>query len=319
MSDLILFWHRRDLRISDNIGLAKARQMTPKVIGVFCLDLNILERDDIAPARVTYMIGCLQELQRSYQQASSQLLILKGQPQQAIPQLAASLKAKAVVWNWDVEPYSQQRDTQVKEALQEKGIQTHQFWDQILHNPDEIKTKSSNSPYTVYTPFWKQWIQLPKAEPAAKLEKAESLSETEQEQAKNAGVIDLPTAKDLGFIWQNELLLEPGEQAALEKLKEFCSKAIYDYGEQRNYPAIDGTSKLSAALKFGAVSIRTVWQAVTEASHQSRSDETDKNIQTWQHELAWREFYQHAMYHFPSLAEGPYRETFQDFPWENNE
>ncbi|MBD2312214.1 deoxyribodipyrimidine photo-lyase [Desertifilum sp. FACHB-1129] len=319
MSDLILFWHRRDLRITDNIGLAKSRQMTPKVIGVFCLDLNILERDDIAPARVTYMIGCLQELQRSYQQAGSQLLILKGQPAQAIPQLADSLQAKAVVWNWDVEPYAQQRDTKVKEALQEKGIQTHHFWDQLLHNPDEIKTKSSNSPYTVYTPFWKQWIQLPKAEPHAKLEKAEALTETEQEQAKKADAIDLPTAKDLGFIWQNDLLLEPGEQAALDQLKEFCSKGIYNYGEQRNFPGTDGTSKLSAALKFGAIGIRTVWDAVMEASYDSRSDETQKNIQTWQHELAWREFYQHAMYHFPNLAEGPYRSEWQDFPWENNQ
>ena len=57
MSDLILFWHRRDLRLSDNIGLAAARAKSQKVVGVFCLDPNILERDDVAPARVTYMIG----------------------------------------------------------------------------------------------------------------------------------------------------------------------------------------------------------------------------------------------------------------------
>ena len=59
MSDLILFWHRRDLRISDNIGLAAARKRTQKVVGVFCLDPNILERDDVAPARMVYMIGSL--------------------------------------------------------------------------------------------------------------------------------------------------------------------------------------------------------------------------------------------------------------------
>ena len=63
---MIIFWHRRDLRISDNIGLAAARQQTPKVLGIFCLDPNILERDDIAPARVTYLLGCLFEIVRSY-------------------------------------------------------------------------------------------------------------------------------------------------------------------------------------------------------------------------------------------------------------
>ncbi|NES68514.1 MAG: deoxyribodipyrimidine photolyase, partial [Okeania sp. SIO2D1] len=63
MSNLILFWHRRDLRISDNIGLTQASQQNQKVVGIFCLDQNILKRDDIAPARITYMIGCLQHLQ----------------------------------------------------------------------------------------------------------------------------------------------------------------------------------------------------------------------------------------------------------------
>lgn len=62
MADLILFWHRRDLRISDNVGLSAARARTPRVVGVFCLDPNILNRDDIAPARITFMVGCLQAL-----------------------------------------------------------------------------------------------------------------------------------------------------------------------------------------------------------------------------------------------------------------
>ena len=67
MSDLILFWHRRDLRICDNIGLAAARQQSSKVVGIFCLDRNILDSDDVAPARVTYMIGCLQKLSATLQ------------------------------------------------------------------------------------------------------------------------------------------------------------------------------------------------------------------------------------------------------------
>jgi deoxyribodipyrimidine photo-lyase len=51
----------------------------------------------------------------------------------------------------------------------------------------------------------------------------------------------------------------------------------------------------------------------------TRSDEARQNIQTWQQELAWREFYQHALHFFPDLAQGPYREQWKRFPWENNE
>lgn len=318
MSDLILFWHRNDLRISDNIGLAEARKKSPKVVGIFCLDPNILERDDVAPARVSYMIGCLQELAQSYEQLGSQLLVLKGEPSQIIPALARSLKAIAVFWNLDVEPYSKIRDGEVTEALQEKGIEVKNFWDRLLHAPGEVLTQSDN-PYTVYTPFWKNWSQQNKQSPLPELENIEGLSKKESSVAKEAGAISLPTAKDLGYVWENPLLLAPGEKAAQERLAQFCDAAIAEYGEQRDFPGSDGTSQLSAALKFGAIGIRSVWQAANEVYRNSRSDESRDSIETWQKELAWREFYQHCLYFFPELAEGPYREPFKAFPWDNNE
>lgn len=318
MSELVLFWHRRDLRISDNLGLALARNLSDKVVGVFCLDLNILQRNDVAPARVTYMIGCLQELQQSYAAANSQLLIVKADPKQGIPRLASVLKAKAVVWNWDVEPYSQERDRTVAEALKNIGIATHNCWDQLLHSPDEIRS-GSGQPYTVYTPFWKNWSGKPKAEVAKIFQNKINLTETEREAAKQAGVIQLPTAKDLGFVWERELMLAPGEKAAKERLEEFCDRAIFAYQEQRNFPAVDGTSRLSAALKFGAIGIRTIWHETQTAIKENISEEAQNGIKTWQQELAWREFYQHALYHFPELAAGAYRQAFKDFPWDDSE
>ncbi len=319
MSDLILFWHRRDLRISDNTGLAAARQQSQKVVGVYCLDPKLLERDDVAPVRVSYMIGSLQYLQQRYAQVGSQLLILRANPTQAIPALAASLNAKAVFWNWDVEPYSQERDRIVMEALKEKGIQfLPKNWDQLLHAPEDIRAGSSQ-PYTVYTPFWRNWSSKPKVAPVKSLHDAMELTEAEQEAARQVGVIELPTAKDLGFNWDRELVIAPGEAAAQERLEEFSDRAIAEYKDQRNFPAVIGTSQLSAALKFGVIGIRTVWAATTAALENSRSDEVAANIRAWQQELAWREFYQHAMYNFPELAKGAYRQPFKNFPYDNKE
>lgn len=319
MSDLILFWHRRDLRISDNLGLSAAKEQTSKVVGLFCLDLGILDGDDIAPARITYMIGCLAELQQSYQRLGSQLLIIQGEPQTAIPQLAEALKAKAIFWNLDVEPYAKKRDRTVKLALSEKGIDTQNFWDQLLHAPGEILTKSSDSPYKVYTPFWRSWSQADKKSVAQEIKHLEGLSDAEIKTAATAGAIALPSAKDLGYQWDYRLLLAPGETAARERLEEFCDRTIYCYDEERNFPYIDGTSQLSAAFKFGAVGIRTVWQATLEVAQNCRSDEAQNGVLIWQKELAWREFYQHCMFFFPELAQGAYRDEFKDFPWENDE
>ena len=313
MSDLILFWHRNDLRIFDNIGLSAARQKSSHVVGLFCLDENILNQDDIAPARVKYMIGCLTQLKQRYRDLGSQLLIIKGKPEQAVSKLATSLNAKAVYWNMDVEPYSRERDRQVKEALEENKIKIATFWDRLLHYPGEILTKS-DSPYKVYTPFWRNWKQQDKPAIARKITSLEGLDRTDIE-----GAIELPTAEELGFKWENPLLLEPGEDAAREQLEVFCDSAIYEYDEQRDFPWVEGTSTLSAALKFGAIGIRTVWQATLDTLKNCRSDEAQKNVITWQQELAWREFYQHCMHFFPELAEGAYREELKNFPWENNE
>ncbi|NTW21510.1 MAG: ribonucleoside-triphosphate reductase, adenosylcobalamin-dependent, partial [Nostocales cyanobacterium W4_Combined_metabat2_030] len=86
---------------------------------------------------------------------------LKGQPNQEIPKLAIALQAKAVFCNLDVEPYARKRDRTLAEALQEKGISLQTFWDQLLHSPAEISSVSQQ-PYTVYTPFGKNWINKPK-------------------------------------------------------------------------------------------------------------------------------------------------------------
>jgi len=316
-TDLVLFWHRRDLRITDNVGLAAARDLSDKLVGLFCLDPLILERDDIASARVRYMLGCLQELQQNYQQLGSELLILFNQPQIIIPQLAEALQVKIVCWNLDVEPYSRSRDRLVLEALQSKSIATQTYWDQILHPPEEIYS-GTGSPYTVYTPFWKNWIAKPKAPPVLKPKPCQGLTDKEKKIATEIGAIPLPTAKDLGFLGEAEIFLSPGEQAALAKLQEFTKQGILTYGEDRNFPALDGTSGLSAALKFGAIGLRTLWQATLEATA-INSPEVIPQIQTWQQEIAWREFYHHALYNFPSLEQGAYRQQFHNFPWENNE
>ncbi|NET50012.1 MAG: deoxyribodipyrimidine photolyase [Merismopedia sp. SIO2A8] len=311
-----IFWHRRDLRLDDNVGLTAARCAGTKLIGVFCLDPSLLQRHTVAPARVTYMVESLRVLQALYVQAGSQLLILQDDPVQAIPQLASELGAAQVYWNHDVEPYSIQRDHQVSEALAGKGIEACPHWDQLMHAPGDVKT-GAGKPYTVYTPFWKNWIQCPKAPPLEAVQGLEGLTDAEQEISIASGAIPLPTAASLGFVWNETLFLEPGVDAAHVALAEFCGDRgpIYNYGEDRNIPSLPGTSKLSAALKFGTIGIRRVWAMASQTLEHSRSDETTANIKTWQQELAWREFYQHALYFFPELANGPYRDTFKDFPW----
>lgn len=317
MANLVLFWHRRDLRVTDNLGLSYAQSRGNLLVGCFCFDPHILQGDDVAPMRLHYLLGCLQELQENYHKLNHRFLLLQGKPEQVIPHVARDLGVVEVVWNRDVEPYSQLRDRRVTEGLKEKGIEVKTLWDQLLVAPEAIRTQSGN-PYTVYTPFWKNWRGQKKLDPVVDLQPGGGLTEGQKKALDRLEVMPLPSLKDWGYGEPGELLIVSGEGAAQEQLQRFGDRSLETYEQQRNIPSINGTSKLSAALKLGAIGIRRVWQTTQEAIAKSASDKSRQNILTWQQELAWREFYQHVLYHFPQLADGPYREHFKHFPWDNN-
>ncbi len=127
-----LFWHRRDLRLADNLGLAAAARATPAVTGVFVLDPGLLEAPDLAPARLWFLAESLRELEQRWRQAGSRLLVLRGDPSLVLPALARQLGAAVVAWNRDVEPYGRERDRRVAAALQGQGQRVLVDWDQLL-------------------------------------------------------------------------------------------------------------------------------------------------------------------------------------------
>ncbi len=318
MAELVLHWHRRDLRLHDNVALTRARAQSEKVVGVFCLDPGILDADDVAPARVKYLLACLQELSEKYRHVGSELLVLRGNPLELLPKVAEILKVDAVYWNLDVEPYAQKRDHDMAIALREVGVKVETMWDQLLHTPGKILT-GSKTPYKVYSPFWRNWSKQEKADPLPVISGCVGLGEAEHEQLGDFVLSDVPTLEELGFSWDKPFTVPVGETESLAKLEEFTENFIEAYDGDRNLPALEGTSRLSAALKFGAIGIRTVWKTTLEAMENCRSDEAKAGVTTWQQEIAWREFYQHCMFFFPELAKGPYREEFQKLQWDNDE
>ena len=334
-----LFWHRRDLRLGDNRGLAAAAAATPAVTGVFVLDPTILEAcapaaipgelPAVAPARLWFLSESLRELQQAWQQAGSRLLILKGDPAELLPRLAAGLGAAAVAWNRDVEPFGRERDRRVARALQAEGRKVLADWDQLLVPPETLQT-GSGDPYRVYGPYWRSWrrrVEEASAQGSAAsggldpLPPPSSLIDCDSAQLADA-LKGLPIASpelEHGFDGAELCPCRPGERAAQEQLAAFCDgNPLLSYEPGRNTPGEAGTSGLSAALKFGTLSPRQAWAAAQQARPLARSDEERQAIQVWEQELAWREFYQQALFHFPELADGPYRPQWRAFPWDND-
>ncbi len=342
-----LFWHRRDLRLADNLGLAAAAAATPAVTGVYVLDPAILAgsagNPPMAPARLWFLTESLRELAGRWRQAGSRLVLLQGDPVALLPRLAAATGAEVVAWNREVEPYGRARDRRVAAALQADGRKVLADWDQLLVAPEALRT-GSGDPYRVYGPFLRNW--------RGQVERRSSGAAAGQgglgPVAAPGGLLDLDLgawADERRALWTGLPRLEtvpaptglgfpafegadlcpcrPGESAAAAQLERFADGgpdggplAAYEPG--RNFPGQPGTSALSAALSCGTLSPRQAWAAAGAAASRARSDEARRSIEVWEQELAWREFYQQALFHFPELADGPYRPQWKHFPWEDD-
>jgi deoxyribodipyrimidine photo-lyase len=303
----VIVWHRRDLRLHDNTALHHALQYSSRILPLFILDPGILSRSDTAPGRVQFLLESLQVLQKRYQAIGGQLVIEQGDPVVVLPLLAAKVQARWVVWNEDYEPYALQRDTQVQQALAAQGIIVKSYPDQLLHSPGEILTQNKEF-YSVYTPFWRNWIRSKKKDPWP--------TPTRLDPIENLSSLALPSLRDLGFESDQELPAA-GEEVALDLLAEFSAHAIWNYAEQRNFPAISGTSQLSPHLRWGTLGIRQVWQTTVDLEPDIRSDEAAGSLEVWRQELAWREFYKHVLVAWPYVETGSYRPVFDRLEWGN--
>ena len=320
-SSRVLFWHRRDLRLADNLGLTAATDISTAVTGVYVLDPAVIdpppELPPMAPARLWFLIESLIELEQRWRDAGSRLLVLEGDPVAVLPQLAEQIGAEAVLWNRDVEPYARERDRQVAKKLQADGRKVVVDWDQLLIAPELLKT-GAGDPYRVYGPFLRNWRGQVLATQPSSVAAPTGLVDLDPTQVQEGDLLaDLRV--NHGFKGTEICPCRPGEVAAFEQLTRFCDGPLLGYEPDRNFPGTAGTSTLSAALSVGTLSPRQAWCAAQDSREQARSEEHLQAIAVWEQELGWREFYQQALFHFPELADGPYREQWRRFPWENNE
>jgi len=315
-----LFWHRRDLRLADNLGLAQLAARTTTITGLVVLEPSLWEGPEAVPSRLWFLLASVVELQQAWRRAGSQLLVLQGDPLHSIPPLVARLGMVGLAFNEDVEPGPRQRDEQLQRVLLRQGVAVQRCWDQLLVPPEQV-VAGSGEPYKVYGHYRRAWFNQPKADPAAAPQRLVGPDDGRLATAAQTLLLlrQLPTPAELGCAWKGRSPCRPGEQAARQQLAAFVDGALSRYDPERNYPGREGTSCLSAALRFGTIGPRTVWQASEEAMATQGQEcvEARQAITVWQQELAWREFYQQALFHFPELEEGAFRPRWRQFPWHN--
>ena len=329
-----LFWHRRDLRLADNVGLAAAADRGD-VAAAFVFDDDVL--DHASDVRVRRLLDGLAALRDDYRDRGSDLLVARGDPETVLPALADALDADRVVWNRDYSGLARERDAAVRTALNDAGIDREAHHDAVLHTPDSIRTNAGD-PYSVYTYYWKKWTDRETDDPASTPE-ASALVDAESLRAavgpddgaladggvepSGFAVGDLPAPADLGFGEPDADVGPAGTEAARERLADFLDEAVFAYEAERDYPAREATSRLSAFLKYGEIGVRETYEAtkgaMTEAKQQTEGDGDDDGpvaaVEEYQQQLAWREFYTQVLYHNPEVVTDNYKTYEEGIEW----
>jgi deoxyribodipyrimidine photo-lyase len=306
-SSPVLVWFRLDLRLEDNPALQAAIACGGPVIPIFIW--APAEESPWSPGAAScwYLHHSLASLQGDLHRIGSQLIIRHGPTLDALTALLGETGARAVFWNRRYEPVLRQRDEQVKTALREMGVEATSFNGALLNEPWTVKNRSGG-PFQVFTPFWRHCLSLP--EPPKPLPAARQIA-SPAAWPSSVGFEALTLLPKINWAEGLNGTWKAGSGAAKEHLERFLVSAAVHYDIGRDFPAEQGTSRLSPHLHFGEISPRQVWWALKESSKTGSSFRDSRFLV----ELGWREFSHHLLYHFPTLDQEPLRKEFVRMRW----
>ncbi|MGD8150733.1 cryptochrome/photolyase family protein [Ornithinimicrobium sp. Y1694] len=294
-----VLWLRRDLRRADHPALLAALDAADGALAVlFVVDPHLWERG--GPVRRAWVAASLQAVQASY---GGRIAVRYGRPDEVVPAVAEEVRAGSVHVTREVTGAGMRRDERVREALATQGVEWVETGTPYAVGPGLVRN-GSGDPYKVFTPFHRAWQQhgwpAPAEDPAElSLLDVESDDEALELLDEALAVEDLPE------------LPAAGEAAALARWADFCDEALADYTQDRDRPDHDGTSRLSAYLKIGAVHPRTLLADL--------APKRSTGSATFAKELAWREFYADVLFHQPWSAWRDLRDALEGLRYDEPE
>ncbi len=303
---LVLF--RRDLRVADHPALAAAMAAGP-TIGVYVLD-DTADGRPLGGAARWWLHHALTRLAADLESLGVPLILRRGAQNTVVPALARDVEASGVYWSRRYTPWGVAADKGLKAWASEAGITAQSYAGSYLVEPWAVQTKQGR-PFKVFTPFYKAMqaagepsLPLPEPEPQEPLlltVKSDTLADWAL----------LPTQPD----WASGLR-QTWQFSAGERTADFLDTAVNAYPDARDRPDIDGTSMLSAFLAFGEVSPRQVWHAARHRASLEPAAAT--GVEAFLRQLVWRDFCSSLLYHFPHIADRPFQQKFEGFPWAND-
>jgi deoxyribodipyrimidine photo-lyase len=286
-----IFIFRRDLRIVDNTSLNILKKTYPdiKILPIF-----IFNKNQIEPSKNPYFsYNAFEFMCDSLNEIPSLNCYLTTDDLIILNNLHSKFKINAISFNLDFTPFAIKRDKKIIDWCNLHNIIIIRHEDYTLHKIGTI-IKDDGKPYQKFTPFYKKSILI--KPPPIINENFEFIKDT----SANINPLSLikkrnPNIKVIG-----------GRKNALIILKNLEKGIFNDYDNEREYPYLDKTTKLSAYIKFGCLSIREIYYSLP----------TNHGIIR---ELFWKDFYANISYFFPHIYGNTFIKKYSNIIWDNNE
>jgi len=275
-----IVWFRRDLRISDHPALVAALSESDEIVPVFIIDSKLIERT--GSNGLAYLAQSLQHLDASL---DKKLQVIAGQPIEVLKKLQEKYNAQSVHISAEYEPISAAQDLEIEKS----GIKLVRTGSAYAVAPGRVLKPSDQTPYRVYTPFYRAWLAHGWRKPEQKPKSIAAV--TPDSDSRQFPDWKVPTGVSI---------TEAGEAAANERFKHFQKNGLDNYDEARNFAGIDGTSKMSAHLTWGEIHPRTLLAPLGQS----------KAHEVFRKEVAWREFYADVLFNNPNTETDYYSPQF---------
>ena len=315
MQKLNVVWLRNDLRLLDNAVLYSALQHAEKsaaaVLVLYVATPETWTLHDMAAIKQDLLRRRVLELKKELADIGLPMLAVEGSSYQQLPQIFSTLCQQfelTVFVQTEYELREQRRDKAVEQLIFNSGGQFIRFDTQCIMPPGSIKTQQGDI-YKVFTPFKRNWL--------AKL-REDGVHCYGRPKKINQPMLVLPEFPPLQAGDGSSADWNVAESVVLEMMRRFCREKVASYHQQRDFPAIDGTSRLSAYLAIGVVSAaQCVARLQLEACDSWFEDKSGAEV--WLSELIWREFYKHILVAYPQLIKHqPFQHETADIRWQNN-
>jgi deoxyribodipyrimidine photo-lyase len=305
-----LHWFRNDLRLRDNTALDALAGRAEQWLGVFVMDPRLLRGPRAGSPRLRFLLDCLGRLGRDLEKRGLTLLIREGRPEQVLPRLLHDTGARLLSFNEDTTPFARRRDAAVRRAVERMGGEVVARLDRVIFGAGEVRSASGGA-YVVYTPYrkawWKRWSEEPRL-PLRRRRLPPPIPGFPTER--------VPDPRALGLDSAEPALPSGGQQAAQRRLRRFLENGVARYAEDRDRPDLDGTSRLSPYLRFGAISVRECFEHAEEAAYAEPA--LQRGVAKWLDELIWREFYSAILEEHPRVLHESYRREYDAVIWNDD-